>query len=142
MEKRERLSASKAKNIDDFHLLNLFIHYPQTVKRLMDLDCRLLLSDPVVIGIFDSLYEIYGREGKIVPADMVERLPGDSARERFREAMLASPIYPQDMVEQALDEFEAKIYNIKISESIHRAKERGDIKELNQLLKLKSNRQG
>jgi DNA primase len=141
-ELRERLSASKAKNIDDFHLLNLFIHYPQTVKRLMDLDCRLLLSDPVVIGIFDSLYEIYGREGKIVPADMVERLPGDSARERFREAMLASPIYPQDMVEQALDEFEAKIYNIKISESIHRAKERGDIKELNQLLKLKSNRQG
>jgi DNA primase len=141
-ELRERLSASKAKNIDDFHLLNLFIHYPQTVKRLMDLDCRLLLSDPVVIGIFDSLYEIYGREGKIVPADMVERLPGDSARERFREAMLASPIYPQDMVEQALDEFEAKIHNIKISESIHRAKERGDIKELNQLLKLKSNRQG
>lgn len=141
-ELRERLSASKAKNIDDFHLLNLFIHYPQTVKRLMDLDCRLLLSDPAVIGIFDSLYEIYGREGKIVPADMVERLPGDSARERFREAMLASPIYPQDMVEQALDEFEAKIYNIKISESIHRAKERGDIKELNQLLKLKSNRQG
>ncbi len=56
--------------------------------------------------------------------------------------MLASPIYPQDMVEQALDEFEAKIHNIKISESIHRAKERGDIQELNQLLKLKSNRQG
>ncbi len=139
---RERLSASKAKNIDDFHLLNLFIHYPNTMERLMDLDCRLLLSDPVVIGIFDSLYEIYGREGKIAPADMVERLPGDSARERFREAMLASPIYPHDMVEQALDEFEAKIHNIKISESIHRAKERGDIEELNQLLKLKSNRQG
>lgn len=137
----ERLSASKAKNIDDLHLLNLCIHYPHTMERLADLDCRVLLSDPVVVGIFDSIYEIYGREGKITPTDILERLKGDSARERFREVMLSPPIYPNDMVGQALDEFEAKIHNMKISESIKRAKERGDIEELNQLLKLKSNEQ-
>jgi len=139
---RERLSASKAKKIDDLHLLNLFIHYPQTMERLRNLDCKVLLSDPVVIGIFDSMYEIYTSEGEITPADILERLQGDSERERFREAMFSSPIYPHDMVEQALNEFEAKIHNVKISESIHRAKERGDIEELNQLLKLKGNKQG
>jgi DNA primase len=138
---RERLSASKAKNIDDFHLLNLFIHYPHTVERLMDLDCKVLLSDPVVRGIFDSLIEIHGREGKMTPADILERLPGDPARERFREAMLSSPIYPNDMVEQALDEFEAKIRKIKLAESNIKAIQEGDLERSNRILELKRKRE-
>ncbi len=138
---KARLSASKAKNIDDLHLLNLCVHYPHTMERLADIDCKVLLSDPIVVGIFDSICEIYGREGKITPTDILERLQGDPARERFREVMLSPPIYPNDMVGQALDEFEAKIHSMKISESIKRAKERGDIEELNQLLKLKCNGQ-
>lgn len=137
---RERLSASKAKNIDDFHLLNLFIHYPHTMERLMDLDCKVLLSDPVVRGIFDSLYEIHGREGKMAPADILESLPGDAARERFREAMLSSPIYPNDMVEQALDEFEAKIHKIKLAESNIKAIQEGDLERSNRILELKRKR--
>jgi DNA primase len=137
---RERLSASKAKNIDDFHLLNLFIHYPHTMERLMDLDCKVLLSDPVVRGIFDSLHEIHGREGRMAPADILERLPGDSARERFREAMLSSPIYPNDMVEQALDEFEAKIQKIKLAESNIKAIQEGDLERSNRILELKRKR--
>jgi DNA primase len=140
-ELRERLSASKAKNIDDFHLLNLFIHYPHTVERLMDLDCRVLLSDPVVRGIFDSLIEIHGREGKMAPADILERLPGDPARERFREAMLSSPIYPNDMVEQALEEFEAKIRKIKLAESNIKAIQEGDLERSNRILELKRKRE-
>jgi len=48
----QRLSTSRVKNIDDLHLLNLFVHYPHTMDRLMNLDCKILLSDPVVIGIF------------------------------------------------------------------------------------------
>jgi DNA primase len=136
-ELRERLSASKVKNIDDFHLLNLFIHYPHTVERLMDLDCKVLLSDPVVMGIFDSLHEIHGSEGRIAPTDILERLPGDSARERFREAMLSSPIYPDDMVEQALDEFEAKIHKIKLAESNIKAIQEGDLERSNRILELK-----
>jgi DNA primase len=137
---RERLSASKAKNIDDFHLLNLFIHYPHTVDRLMDLDCKVLISDPVIRGIFDSLFEIHGREGKMAPADILERLPEDSARERFREAMLSSPIYPNDMVEQALDEFEAKIRKIKLAESNIKAIQEGDLERSNKILELKRKR--
>jgi len=139
---RERLSASVVKRTDDLHLLNLFIHYPKTMDRLMTIDYKVLLSDPVVIRIFDSVQEIYAGERDIKPEDVLDRLRGDSARERFREAMLSAPICPSDMVEQALNEFEAKIQKINLSQSINEAKERGDIEGLNQLLKSKSNRQG
>jgi DNA primase len=138
----ERLSASKVKKIDDLHLLNLFVHYPQTIDRLMNLDYKVLLSDPVVIGIFESVEEICTGEEDIKPANILERLEGDSTKERFRETMLSAPIYPHDMVEQALNEFEAKIHRIRRSESINKAREQGDIEGLNQLLKSKGNRQG
>ena len=139
---RERLSASVVKRTDDIHLLNLFIHYPKTMDKLMNIDYKVLLSDPVVIKIFDSVQEIYTGERDITPEDVLDRLSEGSARERFREAMLSAPICPSDMVEQALSEFEAKIHKINLSQSINEAKERGDIEGLNQLLKLKSEAQG
>jgi DNA primase len=138
----KRLSASKAQKTDDLHLLNLFIHHPSTMDRLLKHDCKVLLSDPVVVGIFNSMFEIYSSKGGIPSGDILERLEGDSARERFREAMLSPPIYPHEMVEQAVNEFEAKIDKIKMSESISRAREQGDMQGLNQLLKLKSMKQG
>ena len=76
----------------------------------------------------------------MAPADILERLPGDSARERFREAMLSSPIYPNDMVEQALDEFEAKIHKIKLAESNIKAIQEGDLERSNRILELKRKR--
>ncbi|MBW2609785.1 MAG: DNA primase [Deltaproteobacteria bacterium] len=132
---RKRLSSSKAKRGDDLPLLNLLIHAPHTMNRLMNRDCKLLLSDPIVMEIFDSMYEIYNREGEITPAEMLEKLEGESTRERFREVMLSSPIYPDEVVEQAVNEFEDRVHKIKLSESINRAREQGDIKGLNQLIK-------
>jgi hypothetical protein len=108
----------------------------------MNLDFKVLLSDPVVIGIFESVEEICTRKEDITPANILERLEGDSIKERFREAILSAPIYPHDMVEQALNEFEAKIQRIRRSESINKAREQGDIEGLNELLKSKGNRQG
>jgi hypothetical protein len=137
----ERLSASRAQTTDDHHLLNLLIHYPHTMGKLFDHDCKVLLSDPTILGIFDSLHGIYANEGEVGPADMLDRLEGDSARERFREAMLSPPIYPLDRVEQAVEEFRAKIDQIKVSQSINKAREQGDLERLNQLLKLKCNGQ-
>jgi len=135
---RKRLSGSKAKRGDDLPLLNILIHAPHTMNRLMNRDCKLLLSDPIVMEIFDSMYEIYNREGDIAPAEMLEKLEGESTRERFREAMLSAPIYPDEVVEQAVNEFEDRVHKIKLSESINKAREQGDIKGLNQLLKLKT----
>jgi len=138
---RDKLSSSRAKNIDDQYLLNLFIHYPHTMDTLMNHGCKVLLSDSVIMGIFDYMYDIYTREGETKPSDILERLQEDTARERFREAMMSPPICPDEKVDQAVKEFEEKIQKLKLAESIKRAKEKGDIDALNQILKSKSNRQ-
>jgi DNA primase len=137
----EKLLASKAKRGDDLPLLNLLIHSPHTMNRLMNHDCKILLSDPIVMEIFDSLFEIYTREGEVAPSEVIGKLAGEPARERFREVMLSPPIYPDGMVEQAVDEFEHRVDDIKITGSINEAKRRGDIEELNRLLKIKSSRE-
>lgn len=137
---REKLSALKAKKRDDADLLNLFIHYPYTLDRLMKHGCSVLLSDQVFRDIFDSMYQIYAREGETQPADILDRLEGEIARERFREAMLSPPIYSDEMVEQAVREFENKIDRVRMSESINIAREKRDLEGLNQLLKLRSNK--
>jgi hypothetical protein len=54
--------------------------------------------------------------------------------------MLSSPIYPNDMVEQALDEFEAKIHKIKLAESNIKAIQEGDLERSNRILELKRKR--
>ena len=138
----EKLLASKAKKRADLDLLNLIIHYPSTIGKFMNHDCKVLLSDPVVMGIFDAICEIYAQERKITSAEIMENLKEEPAREKFREVMLSPPICPMDMVEQAVHEFEDKIYKITMSKSIKKARDRGDIKGLNQLLKQKSLRQG
>ncbi|MBW1805479.1 MAG: DNA primase, partial [Deltaproteobacteria bacterium] len=139
---RRRLADSTVKRSDDIPMLNLLIHSPQSMRRLMTRDCKLLLSDPIVMEIFDSMCEICNNEQEFTPEEILERLEGESVQERFREAMLSPRIYPDEMVELAIDEFENRIKKIKLSESINRAREHGNIEELNQLLKLKSRGQG
>jgi len=137
---REKLSKSKPKKRAETDLLNLFIHHPHTMDRMLQKDCKILVSDPIAIEIFNALYEIYTNEGEIPAAEILDKLEGDKLKERFREAMLSPPIYPGEMVDQAMTEFEDKINKIRMSASIHMAREQGDLERLNQLLKLKSNR--
>jgi hypothetical protein len=85
--------------------------------------------------IFDSMAEIYHREGPIPPADILERLEGEGARERFREAMLRPPICQDSEVEQALKEFEDRVHRIRISESKKRAIKEGDVAGLSEIPK-------
>ena len=139
---RERLSVSRAIIRDDLPLLNLLVHYPHTMERLINHDFRILLSDPTVIEIFDAIAEIYKHGGECLPADILEELEGEQARERFRETMLMPPICRHDEVEQALKEFEDRINKIKMSESIKKALKQGDIEGLNKIPKLKRERWG
>ena len=142
---REKLTSSKAKeldHIDDLYLLNLLIHHPHTMGRLMNHDFKILLSDPMVIEIFDTMIEIYNREGEIPPADVLEKLKPDAGRERFREAMLTPPIFPDEMVEQVLNGFYNKVHKIKMNKSKIKAREQGDLEGLNKILELKREREG
>ena len=132
------MDSLKAKKRDDTDLLNLFIHYPYTMDRLMQNGCSVLLSDPVIKDIFAFMHEVFTREGQTPPGDILDRLEEETAKERLREAMLSPPIYSDEMVEQAVREFENKINRIKMSDSINRARKTGDLEGLNQILKRKS----
>ena len=139
---RENLSTSRAKKGDDLPLLNLMVHSPDSIPRLIKGDCRLLLSDPAIIEIYDSICKISHGKKKITQEKILERLKQESAKEKFREVMMSPRIYPGGLAEQAVIEFENRINKIKITSSIKRAKEQGNLEELNQLLKLKQDEQG
>jgi len=100
-----------------------------------------LLSDPIVVEIFDFIQKIYPGKGKIENQTIQEELENEEARERFREAMISTPIYPGQAAEQAVEEFEVRINKIKRTENINKARKQGDIKVLNQLLRSKDNNQ-
>jgi len=132
---RESLSATKAKRRDDLYLLDLLIHHPQTTGKLLSNDFRQLLSDPTIVGIFDTVAEIYHDEGPLPPEAILDRLEGEAAKERFREVMLGSPICLDSEVGQALKDFENRVQRMKISESKRRAMEKGDVEGLSQIPK-------
>lgn len=133
---RKKLSGSKAKRGDDFPLLNLLLHAPRTMNKLMNRDYKILLSDPITMEVFDSIYEIYKKDGEIPPSEMLDKIEKETIRERFREMMLSPPIYADEVVDQAVKEFEDRVHRMKISESIHKAREQGDFEKVNQLMKL------
>ena len=136
-----KLSETKAaKNLTDLPLLDLISHFPHTIGRLKDKGCESLLTDPMVIEIFESVFEVYENEGEIPATEMLEKLEGESILEIFREAMLSPSIYTDETVEQAIKELEDKVLKIKLSESLSRAKD--NLEEKNQILMLKRKKFG
>jgi DNA primase len=138
---RESISAPRAgKHLSDLQLVNLLIHHPSAIARLIDCEWEVLLSDPGILQIMSAFFQKYRREGSFPPESLLECLDGDSVREQYREALLSPAYYSDQAVDTAVSEFEEKIQQIKISESIQKARERGDIEGLNALLKIKAQR--
>ena len=135
---RDRLTDPKAEkaSIRDLPLLNLLVHYPQTVSRLMESGCKILLSDPVVIEIVDVIFQKCSQEGLFTPENLLENLNSELARERLREVLHRPYVYSNQDVEQAVVGFEEKVYQVKISAAFKRARERGDMERMVQLTKL------
>ena len=122
---------------NDVVFLNLLIHYPHTVPRLMDCEWRILFSDPVIVEVVDTFFEKYHQEGHFPSDDLVESLDSEAARNQFREALLQPPIYSDDEVELCVDMFEERVNEIKRKASVQSAGKRGDFEGLNELLKAK-----
>ena len=110
---------------DDLSLLNLLIQHPDTIPRLMEFDCKILLSDPEVVGIVDIIFEKHINEGSFSPEDLLDSLPSEPSQERLRE-VLHKPfiVYSDQAAEQAVTEFEKRVHQKKISASFKKA--RGD----------------
>jgi DNA primase len=138
---RELRSSSSVRNQDDQYFMNLMIHHPQTMDRLMNQDFKVILSDPMIKEIFDTMIAIYHTEGEISPAGILEKLEKDPVRERFREAMMTPPIFSNDMVDQAVNGLESKVHKIKMAESSIRARQQGDLERANKILEQKRTRE-
>ncbi len=138
---REVRSNSSVRNQDDQYFMNLLIHHPQTMDRLMNQDFKAVLSDPMIKEIFDTMITIYHTEGEISPDRILEKIEKDQVRERFREAMLIPPIFSDDMVEQAVNGLESKVHKIKMAESSIRARQQGDLERANKILEQKRSRE-
>ncbi|MBN1627285.1 MAG: DNA primase [Deltaproteobacteria bacterium] len=134
---KKRLSGIVVPNLDELSILNLLAHFPDTAGRLMEIGCRLLLSDPIIMKIFDSLCIVSGDETEHAPDAMVERIEDTAARERYRETLLSASKYrDRSEVELALKEFEFKAKGIMISDSSR--KTGNDLEKKNLILKMKT----
>jgi DNA primase len=130
-----RLTGSSVeKSLSDLQVLNLLVHHPNSVSRLMECDCRILLSNPVVREIVDTIFEKLVEEGPSSTENIMEALESEAAREQLRE-ILHRPfiVYSDEDAEQAVREFEEKANQKKFMISLKNAK--GDVQAQNRLIK-------
>jgi DNA primase len=132
---KKRLAGSKVPNLDELSILNLLAHSPDVSVRLKDAGCGLLLSDPVIIEIFESISEGFRANSQSTPENLSEGFTNIAAREMYREAMLSSPIYNYDVVDQALTEFAWKVKKIRLTESFRETN--NDLEKKNRIVKQK-----
>jgi len=136
--KQQLFGPRAEKRISDFQQLNLLVHYPHTIERLMNCGCGVLLSDAAVIEIFNTIFKKYRQDGKSSIENLSEGLCSEIARIKLREALSEKCFYLDHEVEQAVSEIEEKAHQKKISAYLASFKEaKGNAEALNQLLELK-----
>ena len=118
--------------------MNLLVHFPETAERVLKDDFLLLISDSIVVKIFNKLAERYRLDQKLVPEKALESMPEGEEREIFNEVMLSVPMYKKENIKQAIAESEKRIQRILIQKSILDAKDSGNIEKINEVYKLKN----
>ncbi len=126
--------------IDELHLLNLLVHYPEAASKIIESKWDVLLSHPAARSVFEAAQKLLFQGGGIVPEDIFESVGDEEARALVSEIMVSPPIYHQDSVDQAVEEFTSRILEIRLSHELPAAVRRGDMDRANQLLRLKRER--
>ncbi|NLA74017.1 MAG: DNA primase, partial [Deltaproteobacteria bacterium] len=106
------------KSLKEYHLLNLVIHSPGIAGKVLLDDFKVLISTNEVVKIFNILVEEYRLKKCIDPAQILENMQEGEEREIFNGLMLSEPIYKGPAIEQAVLEFENRIKDIKLANSI------------------------
>ncbi|MGD8386118.1 MAG: DNA primase [Desulfobacteraceae bacterium] len=126
--------------LDERHLLNLLVHHPEAAGDLLNCkDWEVLLPHPAARTVFGVARELLSARGCIVPAEIAERLEGDDVGALFREILVSPNIYPEDTVDQAVEEFKNRIQERAV-ETIAEQERRGDLERANALLQRKRER--
>lgn len=129
----EQVAASRGEQrIGDLQLLNLLLHHPSAVRRLVESECMALLSDAATSQIVKRIFETYRQEGRFSPERLEEDLEGEEIRVRLREALVADSIYSEQEVKQAVLEIGEKARQKSFADALKAAG--GDPQALNRLL--------
>lgn len=140
---RPGTSDDPKENRNDTLLLNLLVHHPDALDRLMNEDVTGLISDPRVGEIFRVMTETRRKEGRFSPAALAERLPEGPAKQAMREALMGSSIFSREELEQALQELVGdRLYRLKLAQMKRKALEAGDFEQLSQIPKKKREKWG
>ena len=95
----------------------------------------MIVSDPEIIAIIKVIMEKFPSEGNL---DRIEKfLDSPVAKEQLRVSLMSQPFYSAESVSQAVSEFEKKIAQVKVSQSIRKASAEGDMEMLNRLIREK-----
>ncbi|MBW1672977.1 MAG: DNA primase [Deltaproteobacteria bacterium] len=119
----------------DLPFFNLLLHYPEKIDTFRDQEWELIVSDPEIIAIIKVVMEKFPSEGNL---DRIEEfLDSPVAKEQLRVSLMSQPFYSAESVSQAVSEFEKKIAQVKVSQSIRKASAEGDMEMLNRLIREK-----
>jgi len=119
----------------DLPFFNLLLHYPEKIDTFRDQEWELIVSDPEIIAIIKVIMEKFPSEGNL---DRIEEfLDSPVAKEQLRVSLMSQPFYSAESVSQAVSEFEKKIAQVKVSQSIKKASAEGDMEMVNRLIREK-----
>ena len=133
--KQQFASVNANRSIGEIQLLNLLLHYPETVADLRGHHCRLLISDPMIRRIVDVIFDQQGSSGTTTFETIQERLDHDEDRVWLREFGFRPAFCSDREVKQAVRDFIVKARKKKIAESFKTAM--GDPQAINEILKRK-----
>jgi DNA primase len=128
--------------IDEVYLLHLLVHYPGSVKRILESGWEALVSHAAACSVFGAAERLVSEKREIVVEDLARTLAEDEAAGNLlSEVMVSAPIIPEEAVDQAVDDFLNKI-RIKAENAMIEAVRQGDLERANKLLHRKWERLG
>jgi DNA primase len=120
--------------IDEVYLLHLLVHYPASAIRILESGWESIMTHEAACSVFGAAERLVSEKVGIVPERLAEALAGDeAAASLLSEIMVSEPVIPEEAVEQAVDDFLAKIRE-KAEDAITEAARQGDLERANALL--------
>lgn len=122
------------KTIGDLQILSLALFHPRTIPVLIRSNAEILLNDPVIKEIIETIFREYP-DGEDISHDHIQEVLAHEDAKAFLREFLERPfvVYEEEEVDQALNDIRKKAYKRAILDALKQKK--GDIKGQNELIK-------
>lgn len=120
-------------SVDEGVLLHLLVHYPGSVRPVLEAGWRALVTHTATHAVFATAEDLLSQGRDIVPEDIAEAVTEEEARSLLSEIMVSPPVLPEDAVDQAVEELVTRI-QAKAENAMTSAARQGDLERANELL--------